>query len=180
MANARGAKTRKLALLYVLVACAGLSVRAQDVAAGCQGTNSELIECAGNRAGAVDRLQDRIYHIIMDALIAGGDDRVDPLADQGFGFLRRSLPKSQQQWTKYRDTQCDVAQGLYFGASVAAVGGAVGSAGASLAWRFAGWAAVCTFGQSWSQSPLACMLALVSAIVATRIPRWKKNPDDRA
>jgi predicted MFS family arabinose efflux permease len=26
------------------------------------------------------------------------------------------------------------------------VGGAVGSAGASLAWQFAGWAAVCTFG----------------------------------
>jgi hypothetical protein len=26
------------------------------------------------------------------------------------------------------------------------VGGAVGSAGASLAWEFAGWAAVCTFG----------------------------------
>jgi hypothetical protein len=26
------------------------------------------------------------------------------------------------------------------------VGGAVGSAGASLAWEFAGWAAVCAFG----------------------------------
>jgi hypothetical protein len=26
------------------------------------------------------------------------------------------------------------------------VGGAVGSAGPSLAWEFAGWAAVCTFG----------------------------------
>jgi hypothetical protein len=26
------------------------------------------------------------------------------------------------------------------------VGGAVGSAGASLAWEFAGWAAVCIFG----------------------------------
>jgi hypothetical protein len=41
------------------------------------------------------------------------------------------------------------------------VGGAVGSAGASLAWEFDGWAAVCTFGVAWSQSPWAFMLAVV-------------------
>jgi uncharacterized protein YecT (DUF1311 family) len=115
---------RKLALLSGLVAsAAGLSVHAQDAAAGCQGVNLEVIECAGKRADATDRVQDHIYQIVIDALIAGGDDRVDPLAEQGFGLLRGSLPRSQQQWIKYRDAQCDVAQELYFRASGAAVGG---------------------------------------------------------
>jgi uncharacterized protein YecT (DUF1311 family) len=113
---------QKLALLFGLVElAAGLSVRAQDVAAGCQGVNLEVIECAGKRADAFDRLQDRIYHTVMDALIAGGDDAVDPLAENGFGFLRGTLPKSQQQWTKYRDAQCEVVSSLYAGASGAAV-----------------------------------------------------------
>jgi uncharacterized protein YecT (DUF1311 family) len=116
---------RKLVLLFGLVASAtGLSVRAQDVAAGCQGVNLEIVECAGRRADATGGMQDRIYHIVMDALIAGGDDRVDPLAEQFFGFFRGSLPKSRQQWTQYRDAQCEVAQELYFGGSGAAVGGA--------------------------------------------------------
>jgi hypothetical protein len=79
---------RKLVLLFGLVASAtGLSVRAQDVEAGCQGVNLEVVECAGRRADATGGMQDRIYHIVMDALIAGGDDHVDPLAERFFGFL---------------------------------------------------------------------------------------------
>ena len=104
---------QKLVLLFGLVALAGgLSVRAQDVAAGCQGDNLELTKCAGKRAVALDRLQDRIYHTVMDALIAGGDEAIDPL-----GFLRGTLPKSQQQWTRYRQAQCAVVGSLYAGAS---------------------------------------------------------------
>ena len=94
---------QKLALLFGLTVLAtGLSVRAQDVAAGCQGDNLEFTECADKRAVAFDRLQDRIYHTVMDALIAVSDDAADPFAEKEFGFLRGTLPKSQQQWTRYR------------------------------------------------------------------------------
>jgi uncharacterized protein YecT (DUF1311 family) len=107
---------KTLALLFGLVAlAAGLPLRAQDVAAGCQGDNLELTQCAGKRAVAFDRLQDRIYHTVMDALIAGGDD-ADSLAN-GLGFLRGTLPKSQQQWTRYRQAQCAVVGSLHARAS---------------------------------------------------------------
>jgi uncharacterized protein YecT (DUF1311 family) len=113
---------QKLALLFGLVTLAtGLSVRAQDVAAGCQGDNLEFTECAGKRAVKFHRLQDRIYHTVMDALIAGSDDAVSPFAQNGFGILRGTLPKSQHQWTRYRQAQCEVVSSLNAGASGAAV-----------------------------------------------------------
>jgi uncharacterized protein YecT (DUF1311 family) len=113
---------QKLALLFGLTVLAtGLSVRAQDVAAGCQGDNLEFTECADKRAVAFDRLQDRIYHTVMDALIAVSDDAADPFAEKEFGFLRGTLPKSQQQWTRYRHAQCEVVSSLNAGVSGAAV-----------------------------------------------------------
>jgi uncharacterized protein YecT (DUF1311 family) len=113
---------QKLTLLFGLVALAtGLSVRAQNVAAGCQGDNLEFTECAGKRAVAFDRLQDRIYHTVMDALIAGSDDAVGRFAENGFGFLRGTLRKSQQQWIRYRHAQCEVVSSLNAGVSGAAV-----------------------------------------------------------
>ena len=111
---------QKLALLFGLMVLAiGLSVRAQDVAAGCQGDNLEFTGCAGKRAIAFDRLQDRIYHTAMDALIAGSDD-AEPLAN-GFGLLRGTIPKSQQQWTRYRHAQCEVVSSMNAGISGAAM-----------------------------------------------------------
>ena len=41
------------------------------------------------------------------------------------------------------------------------VGGAVGSAGASLAWEFAGWRAVCSFGAALVAIAFGLMLAVV-------------------
>jgi uncharacterized protein YecT (DUF1311 family) len=119
-AEIQGVKMQKLALLFgLMVLATGLSVRAQDVAAGCQGDNLEFTECAGKRAIALDRLQDRIYHTVMDALISGGDDA--ELLANGFGLLRGTLPKSQQQWTRYRHSQCEVVSSLNAGVSGAAV-----------------------------------------------------------
>jgi uncharacterized protein YecT (DUF1311 family) len=113
---------QKLALLFgLMVLATGLAVRAQDVAAGCQGDNLEFTKCAGKRGVAFDRLQDRIYHTVMDALIAGSDDEVGPFADNRFGFLRGTLPKSQQQWTRYRHAQCEAVSSLNAGVSGAAV-----------------------------------------------------------
>jgi uncharacterized protein YecT (DUF1311 family) len=111
---------QNLALLFgLMVLATGLSVRAQDVATGCQGDNLEFTECAGKRAIAFDRLQDRIYHTVMDALIAGSDD-AEPLAN-GFGPLRGTIPKSQQQWTRYRHAQCEVVSSMSAGISGAAM-----------------------------------------------------------
>jgi uncharacterized protein YecT (DUF1311 family) len=113
-------KMQKLALLFgLMVLATGLSVHAKDVAAGCQGDNLEFTKCAGKRAIALDRLQDRIYRTVMDALIAGGDD-AEPLAN-GFGLLTGTLPKSQQQWIRYRHAQCAVVSSLNAGVSGAAV-----------------------------------------------------------
>jgi predicted MFS family arabinose efflux permease len=48
------------------------------------------------------------------------------------------------------------------------VGGAVGSAGASLAWQFAGWAAVCTFG--------AALVAIALGLHACARVAEKRSP----